>query len=244
MNKFFAILFTLAMPLLLAACASAPVAEKSAAEKDYAEARHMLDKGEYGKANEFLEHYGSKHPYSQYTVQAELLRIFAAYKNEEFILSETLSAEFVRRHPRHPNVDYALYMLAMSHYRESSPSEKDQSQSLAAINSFKRLLREHPKSSYAVDGTRRLQKLYNTLANHEVNVGKFYFNHSRYVAAANRFQTVLEKYQTTPAIEEALYYLAASFARLGIKDDARNSALLLRHNYPKSEWSRKAARFL
>ncbi len=174
----------------------------------------------------------------------ELLRIFAAYKNQEYILSETLSAEFIRRHPRHPNVDYAKYMLAMSHYREASPSEKDPSQSLAAIESFKRLLREHPNSPYARDGARRLQKLYNTLASHEVNVGKFYFNHKRYVAAANRFQTVLEKYQTTPAIEEALYFLAASFAELGIKDEARDTALLLRHNFPKSKWSRKAARFL
>ena len=234
----------LLLALLLAACASNPAAEKNAAEKDYELAKHMLEKGEYGKAAEFLEHFGADHPYSSYTIQAELLRIFAAYKDKEYILSETLSEEFIRRHPRHPNVDYAKYMLAMSHYREAPPAEKDPSQTLAAIKSFKRLLREHPGSPYAKDGKRRLQKLYNTLARHELNVGKFYFDHDRYVAAANRFQVVLEKYQTTPAIEEALFYLAASFDRLGIRDEARNAALLLRHNFPKSRWSHKAARFL
>lgn len=234
----------LCLPLVLAACASDSAVKKSAAETEYAEMKKLLAKGNYSAVNLQLETFGSKHPYSQYTIQAELLHIFAAYKGGEYILSETLSKEFVRRHPHHPNVDYAQYMLGMSHYREASPSEKDQAQSLAAIDNFKILLKKYPKSSYAKDGFRRLQRLYNRLAGHELNVGKFYFERRRYVAAANRFQVVLEKYQTTPAIEEALYYLAAAYAKLGIKDESHNSALLLRYNYPKSEWSRKAARFL
>jgi len=241
MKKLFAVL---CLPLLLYACASSSGAKKSAAEIDYAKAKHLLSKGRYDLANEELETFGAKHPYSQYAIQAELLRIFSAYKNSEYILSETLSEEFVRRHPRHPNVDYAKYMLAMSHYRQISPPEKDQQQTRAAMEGFKKLLREHPGSAYAGDGSRRLQRLYNDMASHELNVGKFYYKRGRYVAAANRFQVVLEKYQTTPAIEEALYYLAASYDKLGIKDDARDSAILLKHNYPKSEWSRKAAHFL
>jgi len=241
MKKLFALF---CLPLALAACASNPAVKKSAAQIDYEHAKRLLAKGEYSTVTLDLEKYGLKHPYSQYAIQAELLRIFAAYKDGEYILSETLSNEFVRRHPRHPNVDYAQYMLGMSHYRESSTSEKDQSQTLAAMDSFKLLLKKYPKSSYARDGSHRLQLLYNRLAGHELNVGEFYFKRHRYVAAANRFQVILEKYQTTPAIEEALYYLAASWDKLGIADDARNSALLLKHNYPKSRWSRKAARFL
>jgi len=235
---------TLCFFLLLTACASNSEVKKSAAQVDYEHAKKLLAKGSYSTVALDLEKFGSQHPYSQYAVQAELLRIFAAYKDKEYILSETLSAEFVRRHPRHPNVDYAQYMLGMSHYRESSPAEKDQSQTLAAMDSFKVLLKKHPKSTYAKDGSHRLQRLYNRLGDHELNVGKFYFKRHRYVAAANRFQSVIEKYQTTPAIEEALYYLAASYAKLGVADDARNAALLLRHNYPRSEWSRKAKRFL
>jgi len=241
MKKWFAVL---CLPLLLGACASGSAVQKSAVEAEYENAKKLLAKGEYSRVNLDLETFGAKHPYSQYSIQAELLRIFAAYKNGEYILSETLSKEFIRRHPRHPNIAYAEYMLAMSHYRQVSPAENDPEQSLAAIKGFKRLLREHPNSSYSRDGARRLQRLYNRLAGHEVSVGKFYFRRGRYVAAANRFQRVLEQYQTTPAIEEALYYLAASYAKLGIKDNARDSALLLRHNYPNSEWSRKAARFL
>jgi len=241
MKKLFIIL---CLPLVLAACASDSGVKKSAAQVDYEHAKKLLAKGDYGTVTMDLEKFNTDHPYSQYSIQSELLRIFAAYKDQQYILSETLSNEFVRRHPRHPNVDYAQYMLGMSHYRESSPAGKDQSQTLAAMDSFKLLLKKHPKSTYAKDASHRLQRLYNRLAGHELDVGKFYFKRHLYVAAANRFQTVLEKYQTTPAIEEALYYLAASYAKLGVTDDAHDSALLLRHNYPRSEWSRKAAQFL
>jgi len=230
--------------LFAASCASDTALKKSAAEIDYDIAKGKLDKGSYTEANLFLQDFGTKHPYSKFTVQAELLNVFASYKSGQFILSEVLSKEFVDRHPRHPNVDYAKYMLAMSHYRESSPAERDQEQTLKAVETFKRLLKQHPQSSYAKDGSRRLQLLYNRLAGHELTVGKFYFKKARFVAAANRFQVIVEKYQTTTSIEEGLYYLAASFASLGIKDNARQSAILLRHNYPDSEWSQKAAAFL
>ena len=233
-----------ALSLLLAAGCASDQAVKSAAQADFEAAKKALSKGHYGEVALSLQDFSTRYPYSKYATQAELLRIFAAYKDSEYILSEVLSKEFTERHPRHPNVDYAKYMLAMSHYRQSSSAEKDPKQTYEAIKAFKRLLSEHPHSAYAKDGANRLQRLYNRLAGHELKVGKYYFDKGRYVAAANRFQVVLKKYQTTPAIEEALYLLAASFDKLGIRDNARQTAMLLRHNYPRSEWSEKARAFL
>ena len=229
--------------LLAGGCAS-DKATKNEAEIDYNIAKDKVGHGQYNDASKFLQDYATNHPYSKFTAPAELLRIFASYKGGEYVLSEVLSKEFIDRHPRHPNVDYAKYMLAMSHYKESSPAENDQTQTMEAVKAFKRLLNDHPGSEYARDAERRLQGLYNRMANHELNVGKYYFSKGRYVAAANRFQVILEKYQTTPAIEESLYYLAASFDKMGIKDNARQTAILLKHNYPNSEWSRKAEPFL
>jgi len=229
--------------VFIVGCASDKV-EKTAAQIDYDAAKKELKHGRYAEVTLDLQHFSTKHPYSKLATQAELLRLFSAYKDSEFILSETLSKEFISRHPRHPSVDYAKYMLAMSHYRQSSSAEKDAKQSMEAIAGFKRLLREHPASPYAKDGANRLQRLFNKLAEHELNIGRFYFNKGRYVASANRFQVIVEKYQTTPAIEEGLYWLAASFDKLGITDNARETAELLTHNYPNSEWSRKASRFL
>lgn len=229
--------------LLTAGCASDKIG-KNEAEIDYHIAKDKIDHGQYNDAAKFLEHYSTNHPYSKYTTAAELLRIFASYKGGEYVLSEVLSKEFIDRHPRHPNVDYAQYMLAMSHYKESSVAERDQAQTKDTVKAFEQLLKEHPKSEYAKDARNRLAYLYARLAKHELIIGKFYFDNAKYVAAANRFQTILEKYQTTPAIEEALYYLAASYAKMGMTDNARQTAVLLKHNYPKGDWSRKAEAFL
>lgn len=230
--------------LLLAACASKKIPLSESAKLDYEKAVHLIDTGDFDAANRFLQDFSTHHPYSSYAVQAELLRTYAAYKNHEFILSETLSKQFAERHPRHPDIDYAKYMLAMSYYRQVTAEDRDQTSTKLAIDAFKRLLKENPKSEYAVDASARLQGLYNKLSSHELTVGKYYFDRERYVAAANRFKIVLDKYQTTPAIEEALYYLAASYANLGIRNSAREIAILLRHNYPNSSWSSKAKAFL
>ena len=240
--KHFALLFSLL--LLLAGCAGKDLDPTESAKADYEKAKFLLDDHDYSMANILLEKFGARHPYSQYAVQAELLRVFAAYKNREYVLSETLAKQFAERHPRHPDVAYAKYMLAMSHYKQISDEDRSQAATKLAIDAFTTVVKDHPESQYAKDALPRLQKLTNKLSAHELTVGKYYFDHERYVAAANRFQIVLEKYQTTPSIEEALYYLAASYAKLGITDSAREMAILLRHNYPRSEWSSKAADFL
>ena len=229
---------------LLAGCSGKEPLPSESAKDDYEKAKKYLNNSDYSKANLFLQSYAAHHPYSQYAVQAELLRTFAAYKNDEYILSETLSKQFAKRHPRHPDVAYAKYLLAMSLFKQVVEEDRDQSMTKLTIDAFKKLISQHPESSYAKDAAPRLQSLYNKLSSHELTVGKYYFNKERYVAAANRFQIVLDKYQTTPAIEEALYYLVASYSKLGITESARETAILLQHNYPKSEWSSRAADIL
>lgn len=238
------ITFCLTLLLLLASCGGKDLTPSESAKADYEKGKDLIDRGDYTNANIFLEHFSAEHPYSKYAIPAELLRLFAAYKGKEYILSETLAGRFVELHPRHPDIAYAKYILAMSHYQQVADQDRDQTQTKLSIKALKRVIKEHPGTNYAKDSAARLQNLYNKLGSHELTVGKYYFDKERYVAAANRFQVILDKYQTTPAIEEALYYLAASFARLGITSSAREIAILLRHNFPKSEWSSKAEAFL
>ncbi len=238
------VLCSILLALLSSCAASHDKAFKSDAQRAYEEAKDRMNKGHYAEVAVSLEKFGANYPYSKYAIQAELLRIFAAYKDDEFVLSETLSKRFIDRHPRHPNVDYAKYMHAMSLYKQRSPAEKDATMNRLSIEAFKRLLKDHPDSDYAKDGRSRLQALYNTLAKHELTVGKFYYDKDRYIAAANRFQQVVRLYQTTPSIEPSLYYLAAAYDKMGMKKDAHETAILLRHNYPNSSWSAKVKSYL
>ena len=238
------IVLLLTLLALLTGCSGKDLSPSESAKADYEKGRSMIEKGDYTNAHIFLEKFSGEHPYSKYATPAELLRLFAAYKGKEYILSETLSERFVEQHPRHPDVAYAKYLLAMSHYKQVASEDRDQTQTRLSIDAFKRVIKEHPGSNYAKDSANRLQNLYNKLSAHELTVGKYYYDKERYVAAANRFKVVLDRYQTTPSIEEALYYLAAAYDKLGIKTTAREMAILLRHNYPKSEWSDKAEDFL
>jgi len=229
---------------LITGCGKEKLSPSDSAKADFMKAKEYIDARSYSSANLFLEKFSNKHPYSQHIAEAALLRMYAAFKNEEYILSETLATRFISNHPNHPDVSYAQYMLAMSYLKETVASQRDPAPTKLALAAFKKLIHDYPKSDYLPEANIHVQNLKNKLAEHELYIGKFYFDHQRFVAATNRFQEVVKKYQTSPAIEEALYYLAASFASLKLTDSARDSAILLRHNYPKSDWSEKAAVFL
>jgi len=99
----------------------------------------------------------------------------------------------------------------------------------------------YPNSKYTAESRQYLQQMYNKLARHEFYVGKFYYDHERYVAAVNRFKVVLTDYQTSPIIEESLYYLSVSYMRLNLLKNAKEVKNILTHNFPQGVWSEKAA---
>jgi len=225
--------------LLLSACASAPKSDGTP-EQDYAQAKRYIEMRDYTLALETLEKFSTKHPYSQFSVQAELLRAYAAYEHEEYALAETLCVDFINRHPRHPDVAYAHYLIGLIHYEQIAAAKKDQGETHAAIDAFNVLIGKFPDSEYARDATERMPRLYNLLAEHELTIGKFYYKQDRFVAAANRFQVIVSEYQASPFIAEALFYLAASYEALNMDGNALETASLLHHNYPQSKWSEKA----
>ncbi len=250
MNVIRAILLPLNITLILAlvlisGCATTKTKDLSKdPEAAYASAREKVHDEDYGIATKQLEKFTANFPYSKHAVPAQLLRIYAAYKGGEIVLSETLSRRFIDQHPQHKNVDYAEYILAMSYYKQRTSAERDITMHKSAIDAFERLIKEHPRSNYAADAQSHIQALYNVLAKHELMIGKFYFDHDRFVASANRFQELVRLYQTTPSIEEALYYLSASYAKMGLRRDARQTIAIIHHNYPDSAWSSKAKRLL
>ncbi|MDQ6991116.1 MAG: outer membrane protein assembly factor BamD [Mariprofundaceae bacterium] len=226
---------------LLSACAKTHDLASNSVKEDYQYAQGLIDSNNYARATIFLEKFSGKHAYSEYAIKASMLRIYAAYKDEEYILSETLAVRFLKQHPRHPNLAYVQYILAQSYIHESGASERDQTATQHAIDEIHQLLKKYPDSKYVSESRQSLQKMYNKKAKHELYVGKFYYDHERYVASTNRFKVVMNKYQTSPVIEEALYYLSASYMHLKLKQNAQEIIAVLKHNYPQSVWSEKAA---
>jgi outer membrane protein assembly factor BamD len=114
--------------------------------------------------------------------------------------------------------------------------ERDQSNSEQALSSLEELIRRYPDTSYAKDARHKIDLVRDHLAGKEMDVGRFYEKRGQYLAAVNRFKTVVDKYQTTSQVPEALHRLVECYLALGIVDEARKTAAVLGYNYPRSQW--------
>lgn len=230
--------------MLLSACGTKQMNSSESAKVDYDRIKSLIDNDTYDEADRSLGRFIVDYPYSEYLINAKLMRVYTSYKRGNLEVTQGLAERFIKRHPRHADLAYAQYMLAMSYYKKRAEQNREQAPTLKAIAAFEILIKNYPTSPYVASAKPRLQALRNTLAGHELAVGKFYYEQSRFVAAVNRLQVVLSSYQRSPAIEESLYYLAASYAALDMKKNAHETAVLLRHNYPKSSWANKVDDFL
>ena len=224
---------------VLAGCAS------TAVEKDhFRHAMALLDAGDYARATLEFERFLTEHPLDPRAKTAEELRIFAGFRDHEYALVETLAERFLKRYPGHPHADYVQYMLGRALERQTHGPRREIGQARKALAAYRTLLRRYPDSRYAADARVRAQRMLNLLAEHELGIARFYFRRGRYVAAANRAMEIVARYATTPAIEEALFLLAASQQEMGLADEARDTFILLSHNYPSSPWTERARRWL
>jgi len=237
MNKLRTILILFSF--LLVSCAAEELTLSDSAEADYHKAGRLIDNKEYNRASLFLERFSAKYPYSKFARDAEFLRIQAAYKGGEYILSEVLAQRFIKAHPLSNKRIDAEYLLAKSYYAESSPAKLDQSFSHKARDAFISLKKRYPNSKYAEKVEAYIAELTNRVADHELLVGKFYFERSYYIAAANRFIFVKNNYIKTKSAEESLYWLALVYTKLKQLSLAKETSSLLAQRFPQSTWSKQ-----
>jgi outer membrane protein assembly factor BamD len=153
---------------------------------------------------------------------------------------------FIKLHPQHPHVDYAYYLRGLANFVEDQTllarfsdqdmSERDPKAAREAFDSFKELVVRFPESKYAADAAARMKYLVNALAMHEVHVGRYYYKRGAYVAAANRGKYVLQNYQQSPALEEALVIMARSYGKLDLKDLQADVVRVINKNFPDSPY--------
>ena len=218
-----------------------PTAGLSAAEI-YKEAKRNLQDGNYETAIQFYEKLESRFPYGNYATRAQMEVAYAYYKFDE-IESAILAAErFIKLHPNHPNVDYLYYLRGLASFGitksamgdtfDQDQTERDSKSSRRSFQYFSELVKKFPKSRYARDAVQRMTHLRNDLAKYEVHVAKFYFERDAYVAAANRGKYVVENYQRTPAVADALALMVKSYRKMDMPELARDALHVLEVNHP------------
>lgn len=209
----------------------------------YDSAQSSLRSGNYRAGVERLQRLEARFPFGRYAEQAQLELIYAHYMGASYDEAEAAAERFIRLHPQHKDVDYAMYLRGLvafsegrglfDRFRPSDISKRDMTNIRRSFIVFTELLREHPDSDYALDARQRTVYLRNVIAEAEVNVANYYISRGAYVAAANRARTVVESYSQTPAVAEALAILVEANYRLGLDEAANDALRILAINHPR-----------
>jgi outer membrane protein assembly factor BamD len=183
---------------------------------------------------------GKQYPGSDWARKGLLMTTYAQFTAGDYDGAAISGDRYVKEYPKTPEAAYALYMQASSYYAQILDISRDQERAQKALDLFKKLVQDYPKSEYVEDSKFKIDVAMDQLGGKEMSIGRFYLNRRNYTAAINRFRNVLTNYQTTRHSEEALYRLVEAYLGLGITDEAQTAAAVLGHNFPDGEWYKNA----
>ncbi len=211
----------------------------------YQEAKLAMDNGDYETAIDYYQKLESRFPFGRYAQQSQIDIAYAYWQYDEIASALAAADRFIKLHPRHPSVDYAYYLKGLINFRIGSTfldrfvprdrSQRDPGAARQAFDDFSTLVSRFPDSKYSVDARQRMVFLKNMLARHQINVAEYYLRLGAYVAAANRARNVVENFQSTPAVPDALAMLAKVYKFMDLDDLSADALRVLKLNYPEHE---------
>jgi outer membrane protein assembly factor BamD len=212
------------------------------AEQYYQAAKEELDNRNWEPAAKLYEQLESKFPYGRFAQQAQLEGAYAYYKQGETAQAIAAAEKFIKLHPNHSSVDYALYLKALSNFKEDlgpfarlvkqDLADRDPKAARESFEGFKELVTRFPESRYADDSRERMAYLIEALARHELNVAKYYLSRGAYLAAANRAQDAITRFPHSPVHREALDIMVEAYDRMGMTELRDDTRRVLAKNFP------------
>ncbi|MBU6499653.1 MAG: outer membrane protein assembly factor BamD [Rhodospirillales bacterium] len=197
-----------------------------------------LNAKDYTSASKQFDLVEQNYPYSSWAVNAQLMQGYSQYLMHNYTDATGTLDRFIQLHPSNHDIAYAYYLRALCFYEQISDVKRDQKATQEAITALQDVVNRFPDSSYARDARLKIDLGRDHLAGHEMEIGRFYENQHLYAAAIGRFQRVVDDFQTTNHVAEALHRLTEIYLILGLPDQARRAAAVLGHNYPGSPWYR------
>ena len=202
----------------------------------YNNAMDLLETRWFETAAKEFDEVERQYPYSAWATKAQLMSGYSYYKNGKYDEAIIALDRFIELHPGNRDAPYAYYLKALSYYEQISDVGRDQKMTRLALDSMREVSRRFPNTAYARDARLKLDLARDHLAGKEMSIGRYYQRREDYLAAINRYRSVIEQYQTTTHVPEALHRLTECYLALGITDEAQMSAAVLGHNFPGSTW--------
>jgi outer membrane protein assembly factor BamD len=223
---------------------------RQSVETLYQNARESLQNNDYEFATKQYEALTARFPFSTQARQARLDLIYLYYRKGEKEQAIDAAEEFVRENPTHPRCDYAWYMQGLINYERVpyrferwfgvDAARRPPVDAIKAVAAFGTVARLFPKSEYAHDAQRRMIYLRNRLADYELNIADYYMRRGAYLAAAQRVQRMIERYDGAPGVQRGLLIMIDAYDRLGLNDLKANVEKVYALNYPAQARDAKA----
>jgi outer membrane protein assembly factor BamD len=205
-------------------------------EQLYNNALDQLRRKNWEEAAKAFDEVERQHPYSVWARRAILMSAYSYYEAAKYNQAILAADRFIQLHPGNKDAPYAYYLKAVSLYEQIVDVGRDQKKTEQATAALTELIRRFPQTEYARDARLKYDLTRDHLAGKEMNIGRYYLQRGQQIAAINRFRAVIEKFQTTSHVPEALHRLVESYLSLGIVKEAQTAAAVLGYNYPGNEW--------
>jgi outer membrane protein assembly factor BamD len=175
-------------------------------------------------------------PQSEWAPKSILMAAYSYYVQDYYYDAISELDRFIKNYPKNKRLNYAHFLLAMCYYEQIVDEKKDLGPLLNAQKEFKFVIKNYPNSDFALDSKFKLDFINDVLASKEIYLGRYYIKKEKWIAAINRFKQVVEHYDSTVYVEEALHRLVELHYRLGLLDESKKYANLLGYNYQSSKW--------
>ena len=214
--------------------------EQEIAMSIYAEAVEALKKGDSFYASKKFKEVESLMPQSKWASKASLMASYADYSRNAYSNAIFDLERHINNYPADKNIPYAHYLIAMCYYEQILDEKKDLNPLLKAKEKFEFIMQTYPDTDYGTDARFKIDLIVDQLAAKEMSIARYYMKTEKWIPALNRIKIVIEKYDTTIFVEEALHRLVEIYYRLGLEEEAKQAASILGYNYQSGEWYKKS----
>ena len=215
------------------------------AEEIYKKGELELETGKRPKdALVYFQEVERLYPYTEFAKRALIMQAYTHHRAKEYPEARDAAQRYLDFYPGDEDAPYALYLMALSYYDQIDDVGRDQGITFQALSGMRDVIETYPDSEYARSAMLKFELAFDQLAGKEMEVGRYYLDRRQYIGAVNRFKVVVQEYQTTRHIEEALERLTEAYYAMGIVDEAQTAAAVLGHNYPDSRWYKDAYKLL
>ena len=242
------IFLILSISILLISCSKKEIKENAILEKNlemqvleaYEEGMKALNLNDVLFAAKKFNEAEILFPQSEWAPKSALMAAYSYYKQDYYGDAIAELDRFLRVYPKHKNISYAYYLLGVSYYEQIVDEKKDLQSIITSKDIFQTLIKKFPNTEYAIDAEFKIDLINDILASKEVYLGRYYVDRKKWIAAINRFRTVVDEYDETIYAEESLHRLVEIYYILGLKEESKKYAVLLGYNYQSSQWYEKS----